>query len=340
MQKLTKTEALTPFLLNKYYHDLEPDEVMFSRDRIYNQAILVLDNDGPASKEKPYIREMDDAVLSFMTEYFSLYPVHKTNRMRLPKGENETGIFNELLGDFIKPKLILTFSREVDYAVSELYEVFMEFPVEETSMRMALIKIDGRYFLYICVAGFEEAEKKRMPYFMPDMKYLGEQAVIHLNILASDYPEIQPPDLPIKDKNVRKVLNHLEDYRYFRLDNVPPSVLSFLSEHIPDYDMYDIIILQQLYRLSGISFNEYAEKRKKYSSLSICKEHISEYKRIHQKQVLDMQLFRLWLFVSYPEESFRFAWRDYLRYKSFLEYFAEEYEHAKEKLEKWIGADE
>jgi hypothetical protein len=110
-----------PFL-NKYYHELEYPYLTRYKGEKYSEAILVLDQ-GDRYSKKPFIEEMEKSIIRILVNWFSSFPVHKTNRIQYTyKNYEET---EKLISDYIKPKIIITFSRAVSQLFAEKHPVYL-----------------------------------------------------------------------------------------------------------------------------------------------------------------------------------------------------------------------
>jgi hypothetical protein len=109
------------------------------------------------------------------------------------------------------------------------------------------------------------------------------------------------------------------------LPNIHPEFISGVVNSIEDFDLYDLIISNYLNDYShqtisiGISKENYFELRKNETSKNICLKYFDAQTLNYQKYILQLSLIRYFLYVNYPELSFKYVWHKDKELKGLLE---------------------
>jgi len=302
-----------PFL-NKYFRELEYPYLTWHNGDKFNEALLVLEP-GVTFSKKPFIEEMSSGTIQALAKWFTTFPIHKTNRIRWTlKQKSETDL---LITDYIKPKIIISFSDTICRQIAEEYPLYSMEQYADSTIWKGIIKINGLFFSFYSLPGISDMNEipEDLTWFMVYTITQRNALCRQLNTIIGKHSRLKLPDNPLGDLKVRKYLENVKDFAYPRLINIIPHAAESITRSIPDYDIYDIIISTHLKDFMPhesvqipLSLKEYKHKRTSHSSETIAGQYFEPVVILYKKEIVQLSLIRLHCYLYHPQLSFEADW--------------------------------
>lgn len=322
-EKYVLKSDFNPFL-NKYHYDPEQYYPGISVNCHFpcNEAVLVLD-EGCGYRDYPYILEADRAILEVLLEYFSIRPVHRTNRVSINSftdrsdPQTRNAVFETLICDHIRPKIMVSFSRNAGTFIEDNFCIEKKQTLSGTDCWKGFLRLADRYFYIYCLPDVcDKGVTEELNRFILSSLVFESQTCQHLNAIIMNEKDFNIPDKPLNDSTVKKYLPCLKDYKFFSLHNIVANTISKIAKKIEAVDEYDFIASiktkERTVNLSSkqidLTLDEYIQLRRTESSQSICVRYLDKTTIDYGLAVLELAIIRLYLFLKYPEQSFGFEW--------------------------------
>jgi hypothetical protein len=302
-----------PFL-NKYFHEPEYPHLTWYKGEKYSDALLILDN-GSVYSKKPFIEEMDKSIMRILINWFSGFPLHKTNRIQYTNINCEET--DKLISEKIKPKVIITFSKEISQLITEKHPAYLISKHSQHFIWKGIIKINSLFTSFYAINEVSDLEE-----MTGGLSRLMGLTAFDLKSVCKQLNTIQKPQnikrvikSPLKDSKVQTYLKNMMDFKYPNLINLSPCPTESIARAISNLDVFDIIVAQQLKDFNPFEDNqipltlkEYVELRKEKSSQEILKQYLNQETITYRKEITELNLVRLYYYLHFPDLSFEADW--------------------------------
>jgi len=313
----------TPFL-NKYYLELNTEiiHLLNENDDLYNKSILILDEEG-THNDSPYIMEMDKDRIDALTTYYGVYPIHKTNRLAINwiedylKNQRYISLLEELISEYIIPEILITFSDTVGKIIRSKFKIELQNRLEATELWSGFVKMGNKYFFIYCLPDIAQTDmhSNEIYNFIMSSRVYEFHTSFHINEILKSENTLVFPENAIENHVVREGIKHLRDLSHITIAGLNNrNGISEMADLIKDYDIYDLLIAQELNQYNSISVTnltkgDYLQLRKKESSATICRKYFDKRKLKYKYYIVQFALIRFYLYMKHPQKSFDIDWK-------------------------------
>lgn len=343
---VTKTSSnFNPFL-NKYFWEPDMHLLEYKNNyEIYNNSILILDEKDEYNKE-PYIKKISKWKLNILIKYFSNYPIHLTNRITIVNNylDNFKMAIQSLISEHIRPKIMITFSKNQGNLIKKMFKIYLENKCENTDSWSGMVKIGQQFFYIYCLLSSDEIydSSDNIEDFINASRVYEFETCYHINSILNKNKKLQFPIQPLKDKKVIEgLISANENMSNFTKRYINPKINLQLVNKLSDFNEYDLLIASYLKENNSskkslsidLTFSNYIKLRHNHTAKSICLKYFNQSKLTSKLYLQKLFLVRHFLFMNYPQESFDTYWKSEEKYcKDFLN----DYSIYQDKINKYI----
>jgi hypothetical protein len=336
----------TPFL-NRYFWN--PDRSLIGYDcenlELYNESVLILDI-GQGYSEDPYIMEIETDRLEFLVEHFGIYPLHQTNRLSIIENYLENKEYRRLIeiliSDYIKPKVILSFSPEISRILSNTFEIELKHQAKDCEMWSGAVLIGSKYFYTYCVQLDKQLDirSNEVSSFVMASAIYDFQTCCHVNGIKKKNKDFKFPENLLTDEKFRDDIRKLQNINFLQIMSLHGrTAIPDISNAIRDFDEYDLLIVRYLKDFAygelaiNLSMSAYLKLRKSTSAIILCSKYFDQADFDRRFYIQKLALTRLYLYCKYPEDSFNLDWDIELK---IIEFSSESYRKSKEAFDRFM----